>query len=287
MKVLITGATGFLGSRLTQRLLTSGWEVDFVTPGPDDGAAAALTALGARPYIGSDASSGFRAVVDSKPDVVVHLATYYLKMHAAEDIGPLVKSNIDFGVGILEAATLIGAPVVLSSSFFQFSEGRPEPSSLYAATKQALSVIAHYYRDFRGLDLRETVLFDTYGPGDLRDKLVPLLVNSATTGVHAQLGSPSQLVRLVYVDDVAAAFEQLILNPASEITSITSAPVSIREIVNTLEEVVGHPLNVSFREDAPTSDLPLAAGNWPPPHGWTPKYSLSDGFTEIISQLAP
>ena len=76
--------------------------------------------------------------------------------------------------------------------------------SLYAATKQALAVIVEYYVRVRGLDATTVTLFDTYGPGDVRPKLVPLLLRAARDGAPVDMSDGGQLIDLTYVDDVVA-----------------------------------------------------------------------------------
>ncbi|MDR2723317.1 MAG: NAD(P)-dependent oxidoreductase [Cellulomonadaceae bacterium] len=288
MKALVTGATGFLGGGLVSRLLSDGWEVDILIRDKDEARADELIALGVgRAIVANDASSAHAAVTEVAPDAIAHLATWYLKTHTPADIAGLVHSNVEFGTGVLDAASLLDARVVLTSSFFQFLGGRREPASLYAATKQALAEIASYYADKAQLDVRETIMYDTYGPGDARDKLVPLLARAAATGEPARLGSPHQAINLTYLDDVAAGLAALMTaEEAPTLTSIRQAtPTSVGEVASTLAELAGHPLDISFREDAPTSDLPFTAGDWPTPPGWAPQVPLVEGLRRTVEAV--
>ena len=285
MKAAVTGATGFLGGGLVCALLTQGWDVDIVVRDAAAPAASALIGLGAQARVVRDPADAFAAVEAAGADAVAHLATHYLRSHEPADIGPLIQANVEFGTGVLEAAAVMSAPVVMASSFFQFSHGRPHPASLYAATKQALSTIGSYYRTERGLDVREVVLYDTYGPGDTRDKLVPLLVGAALGGEEVRLGAADQPINLTYLDDVADALSILLSTASPALTTIRAdAPVTVAEIVDAVSSAAGAPLRVRYADGARVSDQPLIAGDWPTPTGWTPRVGLAEGVSRIIAE---
>jgi hypothetical protein len=80
------------------------------------------------------------------------------------------------------------------------------PVNLYAATKQAFEDILSYYVDAHGLKVMTLALFDTYGPGDPRQKLVSLLWKTALSGQELAMSPGEQLIDIVYIDDVLDAF---------------------------------------------------------------------------------
>ena len=127
----------------------------------------------------------------------------------------------------------------------------PRPTSLYAATKQAFSTIGSYYRAERALDVREVVFYDTYGPGDTRDKLVPLLVRAALSGEEVRLGAAEQPINLTYLDDVADALAILLSTPSPTLTTIRAdSPLTVGEIVDAIANASGKPLSARFTEGA-------------------------------------
>ena len=284
MKAAVTGATGFLGGGLVRRLLELGWDVEMIVRDPSSRAAVSLRDLGATVGTVTDPADAFEVIERSGADVVAHLATHFLKAHRPGDIGALVRSNVELGTGILEAASILSAPVVMASSFFQFSHGTVRPRTLYAATKQALSSIAAYYRSERELDVREVIFYDTYGPGDTRDKLVPLLTRAALTGEHVSLGAADQPINLTYLDDAADGLTALLSTPSPELTTIRALEaVTVGDLVAAMGRTVGRPLAVQFAPGGRVNDQPLTAGDWPTPPAWRPLVDLTEGLSRTVA----
>ncbi len=285
MKALVTGATGFLGGHLVRHLVNTGWSVDAIVRDPKAPRARAVEDMGARLRIGDTTAATGAQILESGADGIFHLATHYLKTHTAADLEPLSRANLEFGIAVLDAAAASGAPVVATSSYFQFREGRPHPSSLYAATKQAWSTIAGYYVDVAGLPLSEVVMYDTYGPDDTRPKLVPLLAGAAHSGETVRLGNPEQPLNLTHASDVAAGLEQLMTTPENpRVTAICAQEtVTTEELVRTFQKLAPGQLTVEFNRTAPISDLVTHAGNWPTPTGWVPNVSLREGLASVLA----
>ena len=180
-RVLVTGATGFVGRSLVPALRDRGCTV----------ATVGRTEAGTPP---SDVVAG---IVDFAPTAVVHLATRFIAVHAPADIPDLVRSNVEFGTLVAEGAAQAGARLVSTGTAWQHFEGHEyDPVSLYAATKQALAAIVDYYVAVQGLAACEVTIFDTYGPGDTRPKLVPSLMRAALDGRALQMSDGLSLIHI-------------------------------------------------------------------------------------------
>lgn len=265
-RIVVTGSTGFVGRALLPLLVRQGHDVEVLDR--------------------ADSSAPPSQVVDRvgrlQPDVVIHLATHFLSTHVADDIPALVRSNVEWGTVVAEAATAAGARLVTVGSAWQHYDGAAyDPVSLYAATKQALDVIVAYYVRVRGLDAVSATLFDTYGPGDERPKLVPLLMQSALSGQALQMSDGGQLIDLTFVDDVAAGLAGLATqeHPPPEAVLRSGEPVSIRTLVGTVEAVTGRPVEVEW-DVRPARPREMRT-DWvfgSRPEGWVPTVSLADGL---------
>jgi len=274
VRVVVTGATGFVGRSVVSELTARGCAVHAV--GRETSSLAPTEVLA--------------RVRTLAPDVVVHLATHFLAAHAPDDIPDLVRANVEWGTVVAEAASASGARLVTIESAWQHVGGAAyRPVSLYAATKQAFADVCRYYADVRGLDVRAVTLFDTYGPADVRPKLVPTLLRAARAGTTVDMSDGEQLIDLTYVADVARGIADVALADAAPAASVLRSwtPVTVRELVTRVETVTGRPIDVRWgvraarpremREDWVFGD-PLA--------GWSPVVPLADGLQAAWDALA-
>jgi nucleoside-diphosphate-sugar epimerase len=243
-RVLVSGATGFIGSEVTKRLIELNSQVSVITRTKP----ASLTVN----WISAGDSDAFpsQEIADFNPEVVIHLATRFQSSHSPADIKGLVQSNIEFGTNLLESAKKAGAVFVnINSAWQHFESQQYSPVSLYAATKQAFADIAQYYGE-TGLDLRNLTLYDTYGPTDKRNKLVRQLLNAASDNERLDMGRGDQLINLLFVSDVVAAILGIAeLRPTPRIQNYVvraENSISIRELVTEIEKVTKNKLNVNW-----------------------------------------
>jgi nucleoside-diphosphate-sugar epimerase len=275
-RVVVTGVTGFIGSALLPLLSIQASEIAVVTR---PGRAVDLENVAC---IDAEGPELVERIAASSPDVVIHLATHFLASHEVADISTLVRSNIEFGTFVLEGASACSARVVNVNSAWQHVEGADySPVSLYAATKQAFSDISTYYAQVRGLDVRDVTLFDSYGPGDTRMKLVPMLLAAAKSGATLDMSDGQQLIDLTYVEDVALGVVHAALAhdiPASTVLRSWS-PLSVREVVARVEAVTGTSIAVNWGV-RPTRPREMRSdwvfGTALP--GWQPRVGFDEGL---------
>lgn len=256
-RILVTGATGFIGGYLVRNLLRTGWQVGaLVRPTADRKSLSDVSGnIVWCPYAGDydDMAAAIRTV---QPDVVVHLASQFLAVHAAADLDNLLNTNVRLGLQLAEAMTTGGCRRLVNAgtAWQHFRDESYCPANLYAASKQAYESMLRYYVDAAGMQVTTLKLFDTYGAGDTRRKLLPLLKKVAQTGESLDLSPGEQRVDLVHADDVAEAFclaaTQLLAatgGAAMQDYAVSSGQqISLRELVRLIEEVLGHPLPVQW-----------------------------------------
>lgn len=295
-RVLLTGATGFVGRHLARSLVARGVTVvALVRPGSRRTVPPGVVAVPV-PESAADLEAAVRA---ARPHVCVHLATHFVAQHRPDDVATLLEANVVFGARLAEALVAVsGIPLVDVGTVWEHVDNdRYQPANLYAASKQALADLLVAYSLRQGLPLARITLTDTYGPDDDRPRLVPLLVSAASTGADVPLSSGTQLIDLVHVTDVVEAFELMIARLTDEHDPLvpvpdgttrvglsSGAPVTVRELVATLDRLSGRPLAVRWgaRPDRKVEmRQPWDPG--PPLAGWRPRVGLEAGLRALLT----
>ena len=245
-RVLLTGATGFIGRQAVGPLLAAGHELHAVTtqeaPGGPDGVIWHRADLLASPDV----------VTEVAPEILVHLAWYVepgLFWTAPENV-----RWVEASLALLRAFAGAGgrrAVVAGTSAEYQWlGLGGPcheqrtplRPATLYGGAKHALNQVAALYAEQAGFELAWGRVFFVYGPGEPEARLVPSVGRALLAGEPVPTTRGDQVRDFMYVDDVAAAFASLADRDIVGAVNVASGkPVAVREVVDTLAGVVGRP----------------------------------------------
>lgn len=294
MKVaLVTGATGFLGGALARSLRARGWAVSALVRRPG-GAADRLEADGVRVLRTDGRSEDVRrAVEEVGPDVVFHLASLFLAQHRPEDVEGLVQANVLLGTQLLDALAGSGGVFVNAGTSWQHDEdGAVRPVNLYAATKEAFEAVLRHFVDAAGVRATSLLIFDTYGPGDERPKLLRLLRRALREGQHLDMSPGEQRLDLVHVDDVVAAFvvaaERHLdgrAEPYERFAVSSGEAWRLRDLVALVEEVSGGRLDIRWggRPYRPR-EVMRPWTNGPVLPGWAPRVPLREGLAAYLAE---
>jgi UDP-glucuronate 4-epimerase len=235
-RVLVTGAAGFIGYHLSERLLKQGDEVvgldnlnDYYDVKLKEARLARLQKSRAFRFLKTDL--GDRTGVEKiwhevKPEVVVHLAAQAGVRYSLTHPHAYARSNLEGMLDVLEAcrAEKTGNLIFASSSsVYGLNQSMPfserdnvdHPVSLYAATKKANELMAHSYAHLYGIPCTGLRFFTVYGPWGRPDMAYYKFTQAILEGKEIELYGEGKMKRdFTYVDDIVEAVARLISKPA-------------------------------------------------------------------------
>jgi UDP-glucose 4-epimerase len=287
-RVLVTGASGFIGSRMVDRLRSEEVEIHAVSRKHEPGTHQGIHWW--RADI-ADGDAVTRVVSSIEPHLIFDLAGESRAGREIELVRPTLAANLAGTVNVLLAAQQTGCRrVVLAGSLEEPDLGVAQvPSSPYAASKSAAQSYARMFHVLYGVPVVTLRVFMVYGPGqrDLR-KLIPYTITSLLRGTPPQVSSGRREIDWVYVDDVADAFlaAAAVEGMEGETVDVGSGRLcSVREIVERLSQIIAPAIEPSF---GALADRPLEqeraadTGSTFAKLGWSATTSLDEGLKQTV-----
>lgn len=296
--IVVTGATGFIGSHLTRTLLEDGEDLLILIRKESD-----LTRL-------SDIKDELHLMyysdflTSSGPEVegVIHLSTYYRKFHEYSDIPLMVKTNVVTPSEIVEKAVSSGASFFINTgTFFRYDlssnilrEDSPVlPYNYYSATKVSFENVLDYYCREGLIRPLTLALFSPYGPNDNSNKLIPYIVRNGTNGYPINVTGGKQRLDFTFISDIVEAYRKSIdflrhnTIHKQEIFNIgTGKNHSVDDVLSYLEEVLGAPLP-DIRRDMKSMDTFNVRADTSKASrvlNWSPMVDLKSGIARMVEK---
>jgi len=249
LRILLTGATGFLGSHLLEKLLDDHHEVVILKRTTSD-AWRIRHRLDQVTSYNVDVEPIEAAFADQKIDAVVHTACHYGRNQ--DSMSQVINSNLMFGVKVLDMTIKYNAATFINTGTF-FSAGSLLSDYLITyslSKKQFVEWLKQSSNKIRAVNLK---LEHMYGPKDDKSKFVPWLVDKMINGNDViNLTSGEQIRDFIYINDVVAAYVMLLkqadeLPAYSEYEVGTAQPITVRHFVETLSDTVEKEKNISVK----------------------------------------
>ena len=311
--VIVTGAAGFIGMHVAERLLDRGETVvgidvfnDYYDPRLKEARAARLEGRNGFRMVRADIAEheAIRALVaDSGADRVVHLAAQAGVRYSIDNPFAYERSNLAGHLSILEACRHAGIRHLVYASSSSVYGDRPldgqgfreddptvSPVSLYAATKRSCELLSQSYARLYGFPQSGLRFFTVYGPWGRPDMAYYSFTRKIVRGEPIEVYGEGRMARdFTYIDDIVDGVLGVLDHPpaegAHEVYNIgDSQPVGLVEMISTLEGALGVEAQKVMRPMQP-GDVTATYADISKLNaltGYRPKVALTEGLPRFV-----
>jgi UDP-glucose 4-epimerase len=288
IRVLVTGARGFIGTHLCQRLVDAGAIVQGIS-------SRTTVATQSSDVVWSTVDMTDRSAVSQmlqlfRPDVVFHLAAHVTGSQTLGEVDSTFSRNLVSTVHLLTSAVEVGrCRVLLAGSMHEPDDPEGIPVSPYAASKWASTAYGRMFHRLYDLPVVIARPMMVYGPSQWdRTKLLPYVITSLLNGSSPAVSIGTRRHDWVFVDDVVGgmmtlAMAQVAYGRAVDLGS--GVLTSIRDIIEQVVAIIGSASPISFGTVPDRLfERPRSARTQETQQltGWAAQTSLSEGLRKTI-----
>ena len=302
-RVLVTGATGFIGSHLSRRLVNEGAEVHALTSGVSSVYPVRLVDLHGRIQIHganlTDRAAMETLVARSQPAIVFHLGAYTHVGKSWDRIQECVQTNIQGTVNLLQALADSGYERFVSTGTSEIygsidvpfrEDAAVNPESPYAVSKYSAELCSKNLHRAYGWPIVMLRPFNAYGPAQSPDRVIPEIIVRALRHEALKMTQGRQTREFNYVEDLVTGFLLAATTEGIEGELFNlgcGEETSMRDVATLILDIMGNPIEPAFGAlpDRPgeiwrmCSDSTKARQKF----GWEPSHSLREGLAKTIA----
>lgn len=300
-RVLVTGATGFVGSHLVRRLVDLGAEVHIICRENSN----FWRMIDVLPRVTRhkadlrDMDAVRAAVSAARPEYVFHLAAATVVAGKADGASELIAGNFLGAVNLIDACAAHGCRgLVTTGDSFEYTPSKHllseasacHPTALHGITKLAATMHAGAMARMHGSPIVTLRLFSTYGPADHPRRLVPRAISAALANEKLQLSRPEIERDWVFIDDVIDLYLEVASKAENLRGEVFNAGSGIATSIGQIVEMIGKLTRSESKFNWGTFDAP-EHDRYPwiadPSHAfsrlaWRPRTTLEDGLLRTI-----
>jgi len=291
MRLLLSGATGYVGRYLLKKLNIDKFHLallvrkEYSKGNPGD-------------FIIDIRQNNWKEKVRNfNPDTVIHLAAYLTGVDDEKQIDRLVEANISFGTHLLDALKLTNIKTFINtgtSKEYYLHKEKKSPASLYAATKSAFRPIIDYYQSLIGFRFLNIIPYTIYGGIHSEKKLLDFIYESLGAVKPVDMSPGEQVMDFIHIDDVVNFYITLLLQlpdikkDISEIHLGYGKGFTPKQIAALMEKISEKKCNINWggRPYRPNDTMySVIQQNLSGLQiGWQPSVSIDDGIALYINE---
>jgi len=302
-RVLVTGASGFIGARVVRRLVDEGAEVHALTSTVSAVYPVRLVDLRERITLHEgniiDRSAMDAVVEKTSPQYVLHLGAFTHVGKSWERVDECIQANVQGTVNLLQALAhtdyrrfvYTGTSEIYGDIDVPFREdARVNPISPYSVSKYAGERYCRMFHQSYGWPIVMLRPFNAYGPGQTPDRVIPEIIGRALRREELKMTMGHQTREFNFVDDIAEGFVAAATADGAEGQVLNlgcGEEVSMRQMAQTILDLMGNPIEAQFGAlpERPTEIQRMFSDSTKSREvlGWSPRHSLADGLQKTIA----
>jgi len=250
MKILISGATSFLGRSLIPKLQKKNCTLLLFTSNKGSFKAEKIFKKKNLKIINQ---SQIEKIKKFKPDIFLNLQTMYNYNADFKNLSDLIDANIKIPLQLLMLCSNSISRLISPSTYYMYGKNTNiiKPINLFAALKYSFSIVAEQQAVEKNFIYDEVILFDTFGIGDVRKKILNQIKLNFKDNKKAKFSPGNQVLDISDINEISEGFIKLIFKKKNKNTkniffASSKNRLTLKELVKKCEKIKKSKLNIQW-----------------------------------------